>query len=147
MLFSVFAVIALLLVLFIVFFSGNSEKQQASSDVSLTTFSTLTKTEESNGLTIDATLQNFKYGQPVTIALAFNTHQGNPDYDIIKISILVDENGKEYKPISWNGPPLNGHHVSGVLTFEAVQEGVQTLTLKILNVYDTPERTFTWDIS
>src|SRR3972149_1897275 len=52
--------------------------------------------------------------------VVLNTHNVELDQDITKITLLVDNKGNEYRPLSWDGAPPGGHHREGVLTFRPV---------------------------
>lgn len=76
--------------------------------------------------------------------VGMNTHSVELDQDMIKIAILVDDKGKEYKPISWDGP-IGGHHREGVLIFNQVKPNSKSVELKISDIGDVV-RSFKWDI-
>src|SRR5450759_5372386 len=54
------------------------------------------KTIFQNGLTIQATPQPFKYGDPIKISLAMDTHAGDLSYDFTQVATLQDSNGTVY---------------------------------------------------
>ena len=58
--------------------------------------------------------------------VTMNTHSVNLDgYDLGELSVLRDDKGNEYQPVSWN-PAGGGHHTQGTLTFpipDSVKQG------------------------
>jgi len=63
---------------------------------------------------IDVSAQSTEWKFNVVIS----THSVELDHDMAKIAVLIDEQGKEYKPLRWEGTPSGGHHREGVLVFE-----------------------------
>lgn len=83
-------------------------------------------------------------GSEAEFKLNMDTHSVELDYDLIKQSSLVDDQGRILKPISWNGGS-GGHHLSGELIFPDPGK-VKTLELRILGL-DGIDRKFKWEIS
>lgn len=77
--------------------------------------------------------------------IALNTHMGDLGEDMTQVVVLVVD-GKEYKPVVWDGDPAGGHHRRGVLKFSPVSPKPGTITLKIHQVGGIDERSFTWNI-
>jgi hypothetical protein len=77
--------------------------------------------------------------------VGLNTHVLELDQDMTKVSILVDEKGREYKPERWEGAVSGGHHREGVLVFKPITPTPKSVELKIVNI-DAPVRSFVWDI-
>src|SRR3989338_8235761 len=59
-----------------------------------------------------------------------NTHSVELDQDLIQAVALVDDTGKEYKPLNWEGA-VRGHHREGVLIFNQITPIPKSLELKI----------------
>lgn len=78
--------------------------------------------------------------------VTLDTHSGDLGEDLAEVSILLDENGNEYKPISWERDPLGGHHRSGVLRFGNLTPAPQSVTLIIRQVGGIAERKFEWTL-
>lgn len=104
-----------------------------------------TKTEEQASVTLVVTpidlSQNSKEWK---FDVGMNTHSVELDQDMGKVTVLVDDQGKEYKPISWEGP-AGGHHREGVLTFNQVTPIPKSIMLKISGIGNVV-RTFTWQL-
>ena len=75
-----------------------------------------------------------------------NTHSAELDQDMTKIAVLVDEQGKEYKPLAWEGAEPGGHHREGVLIFNAIQPMPQTVEIRIRDIGSVPGWSFKWDM-
>jgi hypothetical protein len=76
--------------------------------------------------------------------VALNTHSGSLDADLTLVSVLVAD-GKEYKPVSWDGDPPGGHHRRGILKFSPISPKPGSITLKIRQVGGVEERSFSWN--
>ena len=86
-------------------------------------------------------------GKPVKFEVRMNTHSVSLNRNIVGISILKDDLGREYLPVNWNGSPASGHHRSGVLEFPLLKGNPGSVTLIIQNIANVPERTFKWKIA
>mgnify|MGYP001583347601 CR=1 FL=1 len=78
--------------------------------------------------------------------IVIDTHSVELGQDMAKIAILIDEEGKEYKPARWEGAPASGHHRGGVLAFARITPAPKSVELKIIGIADTV-RTFTWQLN
>ncbi|MDP3762911.1 MAG: hypothetical protein Q8Q97_02460 [bacterium] len=85
-----------------------------------------------------------KLSSEISFQILVDTHSEELNYDFTQIAFLVDENGKEYKPVSWDGDPPGGHHREGVLAFGIITPLPQTLQLVIKGMGGVPERKFVW---
>lgn len=74
--------------------------------------------------------------------IIMDTHSVELDQDMIKSAVLVGDDDKEYKPLSWKGP-IGGHHREGTLTFTSITPYPQNLTLRIKDIGGV-ERSFSW---
>ncbi|OHA90910.1 MAG: hypothetical protein A2665_02175 [Candidatus Zambryskibacteria bacterium RIFCSPHIGHO2_01_FULL_46_30] len=75
--------------------------------------------------------------------IVMSTHSVELDQDMIKIAVLVDDSGKEYSPIRWEGAPAGGHHREGILFFAPITPYPQHLTLSIKDIGGV-QRSFSW---
>lgn len=75
--------------------------------------------------------------------LVFDTHVTDLNHDLIAITTLTD-GSRESSPIAWVGDGPTGHHRKGVLEFKPLQPAPSSVTLKIRQVGDVAERSFTW---
>ena len=100
---------------------------------------------DEGGVSIEVTPIDFSLSKPVQLKITFNTHQGNLDFDLTKISYLLDDKNNKYIPVSWEGGS-GGHHLSGVLVFPAINKDAKTMKFVIENVYNAEKREFFWEI-
>ena len=77
--------------------------------------------------------------------IALNTHSVELDQDLTKISVLVDDQGKEHLPIRWEGPVPGGHHMEGVLVFAPIKPFPSYIEIKIRDIGSIAERSFKWN--
>ncbi len=63
--------------------------------------------------------------------VALETHTVDLSEDLERVSVLVDDGGKEHKPTAWAGDPPGGHHRQGTLTFRAISPVPAAMELRI----------------
>lgn len=108
-----------------------------------------TKTDDRPPVTIKVTpaeLGMAKGVQAWKFDIAFDTHSGSLDQDLMQIATLVDDKENVYKPTGWEGSGPGGHHREGILVFGPISPFPQSVELKIKDVGGIPERSFKWDI-
>ena len=136
---------------FFFFYRGGPTKELApvanqTSQQTTTKQSWETKTEEQADVTLVVTpLDLSQNSKEWKFDVGMNTHSVELDQDMIKISILVDDQGKEYKPIRWEGAEAGGHHREGVLIFNQITPIPKSVELKISSIGDVV-RSFTWQL-
>lgn len=113
-----------------------------------TTSNGLATKESSEGpVSVSATPTNLGNGSSSwDFAIALNTHSEDLTADLVAVSELIDDQGKSYKPVSWEGSPPGGHHRNGVLKFNPISPKPKAIELKIKNVGGVAERSFKWDL-
>ena len=94
-------------------------------------------------VTVTPTLLGEKSGE-WKFDVVIDTHSVEVDQDMTKIVVLVDDQGKEYAPLNWEGP-TGGHHREGVLSFNSV-ESTKSVEIKIKDIAGIPERSFKWSL-
>lgn len=77
--------------------------------------------------------------------VVMDTHSVELDQDMTRVAILIDEEGKEYKAINWEGP-VGGHHREGILTFTKITPSPKFVELKISDIGGVI-RNFNWQLS
>ncbi len=102
-----------------------------------------TQTNSEGPVTIGATP---KLSSEIAFEISLDTHSGELNVDMTRAAALIDENGKEYKPISWEGNPPGGHHRKGMLSFGVIKPTPKTLQLTVRQVGSIAERKFLWTI-
>ena len=76
--------------------------------------------------------------------IVMNTHSVELNQDMMRVAVLVDDQGTTYIPRNWEGP-VSGHHREGVLTFQSITPMPKSIELKISGVGDV-ERSFVWEL-
>jgi hypothetical protein len=104
------------------------------------------KVNSENFVSIEVKPEDFSPGKSVKFDVSMNTHRGSLDFDLAEISLLEDDKGNVYKPLSWEGSSPGGHHRNGTLTFPELKEKSRSIKLTIRDVYDVPERIFEWEL-
>ena len=102
-----------------------------------------TQTNSNGPVTVKATP---KFSSEIAFEIALDTHSEELNADLIQAATLMDENGKEYKPLRWEGDPPGGHHREGLLAFGAINRVPRTFKLIIRQVGGIAERNFLWVI-
>lgn len=75
--------------------------------------------------------------------VVMSTHSVELDQDMLRVAVLIDNLGKEYKPLGWEGAEPGGHHREGTLVFAPINPYPQDLTLIIKGI-GGKDRTFSW---
>ena len=103
------------------------------------------KTNAEGAVTVTVTPKSLT-GTVWNFEISLSTHSVELDEDLTKDVVLLDESGKEFKPISWEGDGPGGHHREGVLNFMAIEPRSSSVELKIRDIGEIKERIFQWDI-
>lgn len=78
--------------------------------------------------------------------IVLDAHTGSLDEDLTKNAILIDNQGSEQKPTTWDGAPPGGHHREGLITFEPFSQIPKSVTLILRSVGGINERKFSWSL-
>ena len=104
------------------------------------------KTSSERGVRVQVTPKVLSHNKPVQFQIRLNTHSVELNQDMLVVAELRDSQGSTYKPVQWEGSPPGGHHRSGTLTFSALQQPVENVTLVLHDVGGVAQRTFSWTI-
>ena len=88
-------------------------------------------------------------GAGVTVwefTVVMDTHTKPLDDNLVQAAVLVDEGGRRYVPVAWQGDPPGGHHRKGVLQFSAPAGTPKWVELQITGVGGVATRTFRWEV-
>ena len=77
--------------------------------------------------------------------VVMDTHSVELNQDLTKVIALVDDSGKEYKPLRWKGVPAGGHHREGTLIFNQITPAPKSIELKISGIGEVV-RSFIWQL-
>ena len=136
---------------FLFFYRGGSTKQIApvanqTNQQTTTKQNWETKTEEQVSVTVVVTPLDLSLdSKEWKFDVGMNTHSVELDQDMIKIAVLVDDQGTEYKPLRWEGAEAGGHHREGVLIFNQITPTPKSVELKIFKIGDVV-RSFVWEL-
>ena len=109
----------------------------------------MVQTHDGGGVTIDVEWKGIE-NDSLVLKVSMNTHSVELDqYDLNKLTVLLDSNGLEYMPASWDSAP-GGHHREGVLRFPVppalTQKTTSYIKLVIRNIAGVDERVLRWDL-
>ncbi|MDO8658071.1 MAG: hypothetical protein Q7K55_04995 [Candidatus Levybacteria bacterium] len=83
-------------------------------------------------------------GENIVFEVTMETHTVELDKDLKNISVITDNKGNEYKPISWSGGS-GGHHINGNLVFPPFSKDAKSIKLVIKEI-DNFDRMFEWKV-
>lgn len=145
---NVTVILSIIIVSFSFFLvSFKTTNPTALADSNVTEFDLPAKINDENFVSVEIKPIDFSFNEPVKFDVSIDTHQGSLDFDLTKISLLEDDNGNIYEPLSWEGSPPGAHHRSGTLSFPRLSVETKFIKLVIKNVYDVPERVFKWELT
>jgi hypothetical protein len=97
-----------------------------------------------NGVSVAVTAGNLSAEASVwDFAVVLDARRKLPD-DLLASAVLVDPQGRKYKPLIWEGAPPTGNHRAGVLKFIAVQPRPESIELRIARPGERKPRSFSW---
>jgi len=104
------------------------------------------RSSNTNSVGVDVVPVQLTSGKTAKFEIRMTTHSVDLSYDMVAVSVLKDDQGREYRALTWNGSPPGGHHRSGELEFPAMANGVKSVTLYLKNISGVPERIFEWKV-
>jgi hypothetical protein len=78
--------------------------------------------------------------------ISLDTHSGALDDDLLKNSRLIDDQGGEHAPLTWEGDPSGGHHRKGLLQFAPLKPMPTELRLRLQRTGESNPRLFIWPL-
>ncbi len=126
-----------------------TENKEKSEFRSKTTDKTQQFTEQEsieNDVVIVVKPKVLKVAENPRFEVQFNTHSVNLDFDVSKISKVVDDSGNEYTNSNWEGSAAGGHHRSGFLTFDEPLKETSYIFLIMQDEDSIKEQSFKWKI-
>ncbi len=79
--------------------------------------------------------------------VVLDTHSEPLNADLAQAAVLVDDNGRRYIPLAWQGDPPGGHHRKGTLRFPLLAGKPKAVELHITGVGGAGERMFRWELN
>ncbi|OGZ09202.1 MAG: hypothetical protein A3D65_03505 [Candidatus Lloydbacteria bacterium RIFCSPHIGHO2_02_FULL_50_13] len=137
-------IIALFAYLFFGMEQGTENVDQSANTSRLKETAWEMKTDNQGGVTVKVTPLQLS-GTEWKFDIAFDTHSGSLDQDLMLIATLSGDEGVAYKPVAWEGAGPGGHHREGVLVFDAVNPMPSSVELKMKDIGGVSERSFEWN--
>lgn len=81
-----------------------------------------------------------------TFEIRLDTHSQDLSDDLVRTAVLVDDAGKQYTALAWDGMPPGGHHRKGVLSFAPVRPLPAAIELQIQRPGEAAPRRFRWPL-
>lgn len=106
-----------------------------------------TRSSDVSGVKVVVTPRAVEAGAKVwEFDVVLDTHSRALSEDIARASMIVDDAGRRFPALAWEGDAPGGHHRKGVLRFTAPAPPVQFIELKMEAVGGAEARTFRWDL-
>jgi hypothetical protein len=95
---------------------------------------------------VTATLQNIpKEAKTWDVEVSLETH-AHDLVDVMENSSVLIADGKQYKPVGWEGSPPGGHHRKSVLRFKAIDPKPASVELQVRLIGEPSPRSFKWQL-
>lgn len=95
-------------------------------------------------VTVEVTPLKLSLKENPEFKVVLDTHSVNLDKPLKDISILEDDKGSIYNPISWSGG-VGGHHIEGNLVFPPFSKDTKYVKLTIKQIGGA-DRIFKWNL-
>ena len=146
---SLVAAITVGVSIFLIFYKDENHpvlKSSARVDSEITKKMWESKSDERGAVAISVTPLELSSTAPEwKFDVVLNTHSVELDWDMVKVTTLVDDAGNSYKPQKWEGA-FGGHHREGVLIFTPIVPTPKFIELKIAGDVE-PAKSFSWSIT
>lgn len=103
-------------------------------------------TSNGGGARVEAKPLSLTLEKQAEFQLRFNSHSVDFDQDLLAVTELVDDTGRQYSPTGWDGSPPGNHHRKGQLSFPKIQKPASSVILIIRGVAGVAERKFEWQL-
>ena len=118
---------------------------QNNSDISNTSQKRESKVDDQASVTVTVTPTLLsEESEEWKFDVVMDTHSVELDQDMTKVAIIINEQGKEYKALNWEGP-TGGHHREGILTFSRITPTPKSVEIKISDIGGVV-RSFKWQL-
>lgn len=105
-----------------------------------------TRSNDADGVRVVVTPKAVAAGSAWEFEVVMDTHTKPLSDDLTKAAVLIDDGGRRYLPLAWQGDPPGGHHREGVLRFPAPADQIKAFELQIQIVGAASKRLFQWNI-
>ena len=103
------------------------------------------RSNDAGGVSVVVKPKSIATGAVWEFEVVMDTHTKPLDDDLTKTAVLVDDGGRQYMPMSWQGDKPDGHHRKGVLRFPAPTEQIKSFELQIQGLGGVSKRVFQWN--
>lgn len=106
-----------------------------------------TQSTSDQGVTVRVTPKSV--GSPDSrweFVVTLDTHSADLSDDLTLSATLVTDEGRTFRPVSWQGAPPGGHHREGVLAFEVPAPRPGVIELRIARPGEAAPRIFRWQL-
>jgi len=104
------------------------------------------RSNQENRVRVDVKPVQLAPGQPARFEVQMNTHSEALGEDMVAVSSLKDNEGREYHATAWKGSAPGGHHRKGVLEFPDLGNNTASITLILKGIANVSERIFEWPV-
>lgn len=139
-----------LIILFLVFVNGKSGDSNPQISVQPVQTSFLLEEQKDKQRAVSVSVEPTSLGPSLAIwdfKIALDTHSVALDQDMTKASVLIDDHGNNYQPITWEGTEPGGHHRDGILKFKSINPFPENVTLIIKDIGGISQRIFKWKLN
>lgn len=81
---------------------------------------------------------------PLNFKISISGGAVEENTDVLASAVLVDDNGKEYQPVGYEGDPPGPNQREVTLKFDPITPFPKTVTLKLHGVGGVGERSYSW---
>ncbi|MDP2933032.1 MAG: hypothetical protein Q8N81_02780 [bacterium] len=148
------AIVAVFVIIIAVFFfasrnqPGNSGSAPRNSLQDTQNIAFQSQTDEQGEVVVEVTPIELIKNAPVwKFQVVQNTHSVELGADMAKSSVLVDDSGREYPALSWEGAPSGGHHRQGILSFAPITPTPKFVEIRISGIGGIESRSFKWQLN
>lgn len=106
----------------------------------------ITQKNEEGNVTVIAIPEILTIYKPPIFKLTFDTHTVDLSFNVAAVSKLIDDTGKIYINVRWDGTPPGGHHRTGTLVFQEPLQQTKYVDLVIMRVSGIQERRMRWKL-
>jgi acyl-coenzyme A synthetase/AMP-(fatty) acid ligase len=104
------------------------------------------RSNDAGGVRVVVKPKSVAAGATWEFEVTMDTHSKPLDDDLTKTAVLVDDGGRQYMPMSWQGDKPGGHHRKGILRFPAPTGQIKSFELRIQGLGGESKRAFQWTI-
>lgn len=104
------------------------------------------RSNDAGGVRVVIKPKNVGSGSAWEFEVTMDTHSKPLDDDLTITAVLLDDGGRRYVPLTWQGDPPGGHHRKGVLRFPAPADQIKSFKIQIQGMGGVATRTFEWNM-